>query len=131
VIALILTCRDEAQVLGIAMGEPVDAALLEHIEGCSASRARVEQFGAEVASLVGSWAERMTSPSTEADPAVDHAGKPSSSETTLDSASERAEIIASAVAAGWHDAHQMETDDNLKPLRSREEFQALIRKAGG
>jgi serine/threonine protein kinase len=82
--APILTCPDEAELLVIAMGEPVDPALREHVEGCSTCRARVEQLRAEVASLVGNFEDGMTSPSTEADPAVDHAGRPSRGETTLD-----------------------------------------------
>src|SRR5262249_54964238 len=75
----------EHELLRMAMGEPVDAALREHVEGCSTCRERVEHLRAEVASLVGSFQDGMTAPSTEADPAVNPDGfeKPSNGETTL------------------------------------------------
>jgi len=37
------------------------------------------------------------------------------------------DALRRAVAAGWSDAREMETVDDLKPLRSRGDFQALIR----
>jgi hypothetical protein len=38
------------------------------------------------------------------------------------------DALRRAVDAGWSDARQMETDDDLKPLRSREDFRALLIK---
>jgi serine/threonine protein kinase len=78
------TCPDEPELLRIAMGEPVDDALLDHVADCSNCRARVEQLRAEVASLVGSFQDGQTSLPTQADPDEgDHEETPSGG-TTLD-----------------------------------------------
>ena len=37
------------------------------------------------------------------------------------------EALRRSVSAGWSDARQMETDDDLKPLRLRQEFQKLVK----
>jgi tetratricopeptide (TPR) repeat protein len=37
------------------------------------------------------------------------------------------EALRRSVAAGWSDAQQMEADDDLKPLRSRVEFQKVVK----
>src|SRR5438105_8027676 len=92
--APMLTCPDEHELLRIAMGEPVDPALLERVDGCSTCRARVERLRAEVASLVVSFDDGVKSPSTEPDPAVNPDGEPSSGGTTLDWAADPAGITA-------------------------------------
>ncbi|MFI5459935.1 MAG: protein kinase [Isosphaerales bacterium] len=51
-------------------------------------------------------------------------GPETSSQGLVDKAMD---ALRRALAAGWSDAHQIETDDDLKSLRSRDDFQALIR----
>jgi serine/threonine protein kinase len=63
------TCPDESELLKIALGEEIDAAVREHVDGCAQCHSRVEQFRAEVASLVGISPGATGSCSTERDPA--------------------------------------------------------------
>jgi predicted Ser/Thr protein kinase len=76
------TCPDEPELLQIAMGEPVDSALLEHVEGCANCRAQVEQLRAEVESLVGSLPPQARSTSTEPDPTNEPAANPADEAAT-------------------------------------------------
>jgi Phosphotransferase enzyme family len=87
-----LACPDEAELLALAIGEPVVAAVTAHVGGCAKCRARLNQIQAEVASLRQSHGNETTPPSTEHDPAVQNEGDPSSVGTTED--------WASAVPAG-------------------------------
>ncbi len=46
-----LTCPDETELLALAMGEPVSAALTAHVAGCTGCRAKRDRLQAEVALL--------------------------------------------------------------------------------
>jgi hypothetical protein len=46
-----LACPDETEMLAVAMGEPVAAAVTAHVDGCVMCRARVDRLKAELASL--------------------------------------------------------------------------------
>jgi anti-sigma factor ChrR (cupin superfamily) len=65
-----LACPDEAELLAIAIGVPVAAAVTAHAGGCAKCRTRLEQLQAEVASLRQSQGNGTTPPSTEHGPAV-------------------------------------------------------------
>jgi len=82
--ASILTCPAEAELLALAMGERVAAAVTAHVAKCASCQAKVDRFRAEAASLRQSHGHGASPPSTEPDPAVDHDGVPSGAGTTLD-----------------------------------------------
>jgi eukaryotic-like serine/threonine-protein kinase len=46
-----LACLDETEMLAVAMGEPVAAAVTAHVDGCVMCRARRDRLQAELASL--------------------------------------------------------------------------------
>jgi serine/threonine protein kinase len=46
-----LACPDETEMLAVAMGEPVAAAMTAHVDGCVMCRARLDRLKAELASL--------------------------------------------------------------------------------
>jgi hypothetical protein len=46
-----LACPDETELLALAMGEPVAAALASHVNGCAASQTKFRRLQAEVALL--------------------------------------------------------------------------------
>lgn len=73
-----LTCPDEAELLALAIGEPVAAAVTAHVGGCARCRARLEKLQAEVALLRQNHGHRTTLPSTELDPTVDRDVEPPS-----------------------------------------------------
>ena len=79
-----LACPDETELLTLATGEPVAAAVTAHVAECASCQAKRDRFQAEVASLRQSHGRGTTPPSTENDPAVDHDGEPSDTGTTLD-----------------------------------------------
>ena len=79
-----LACPDEAELLALAMGEPVAAAVTAHVAECASCQAKLDRFQAEVASLRQNHAHGTTPPSTEHDPAVDHDGEPADAGTTRD-----------------------------------------------
>jgi predicted Ser/Thr protein kinase len=79
-----LECPDESELLALAMGEPVAAAVTAHVAACARCQARRDHFQAEVESLRQTHAHGTIPPSTEDDPAVDHDGEPSDTGTTLD-----------------------------------------------
>ncbi len=78
----ILTCPDETELLALAMGEPVPAEVTAHLEGCAMCRVSLDRFQAEVATLRQNHGQETTLPSTELDPAVDHAVGESDAGTT-------------------------------------------------
>jgi serine/threonine protein kinase len=61
-------CPDESELLKIAMDEPVEQDIREHVDGCAECRSRVARFRAEAASLMGSFPDGVGSRSTERDP---------------------------------------------------------------
>ena len=63
-----LMCPEEAELLRIALEEPVEPAVLGHIDDCSQCRQRVEQLRAEVKSLAGHFQNGTTGDSTEDSP---------------------------------------------------------------
>ncbi len=67
-----LACPDETELLVLAMGEPVAAALTAHVDGCAACRANLNRLQAEVAMLRQNHERGTTPPSTERDPALEH-----------------------------------------------------------
>ena len=79
-----LACPDETELLALAMGEPVAAAVTAHVAGCASCQAQLDRFQAEVASLRQNHEAGPTPPSTEHDPAADHDGEPSDAGTTSD-----------------------------------------------
>ena len=59
----------------------------------------------------------------------DHARSKQENELSSQKLVDRAmDALRRAVAAGWSDAHQMATDGDLESLRSRGEFQTLVKK---
>ena len=79
-----LACPDETELLALAMGEPVAAAVTAHVDGCASCQTKLDRLQAEVALLRQNHGHGTTPPSTEHDPAVDHDGEPSSAGTTQD-----------------------------------------------
>jgi len=77
-------CPDEPELLALAMGEPVAAAVTAHVAGCASCQAQRDRLQAEVASLRQNHAHGTTPPSTEHDPAVDHDGEPPDAGSTRD-----------------------------------------------
>jgi serine/threonine protein kinase len=78
-----LACPDETELLVLAMGEPVAAALKAHVDGCAACQTRLARLHAEVAILRQNH-ECETPPSTELDPALEHDAEQPYTETTRD-----------------------------------------------
>jgi serine/threonine protein kinase len=78
-----LACPDETELLVLAMGEPVAAAVKAHVDGCAACRTRLDRLHAEVAVLRQNH-EWETPPSTELDPALEHDAEEPYTETTKD-----------------------------------------------
>ena len=71
-----LACPDETELLLLAMGEPVPAALASHVDGCAACRANLNRLRAEVALLRQNHDRATPSPSTEPNPAEEHVAEP-------------------------------------------------------
>jgi hypothetical protein len=46
-----LSCPDETELLALAMGEPIAAAVTAHVDGCAMCRTRLDRLEAELASL--------------------------------------------------------------------------------
>ena len=46
-----LTCPEDAELLALAMGEPVPAEVTAHLAGCASCQARLDRFQADVAIL--------------------------------------------------------------------------------
>jgi serine/threonine protein kinase len=80
----ILACPEETDLLAMAMGEPVAAAVTAHVDECAICQRRLDRLKAEVASLRQSHGNGTTAPSTEQGPAVPHVGEPPDDGTTLD-----------------------------------------------
>jgi hypothetical protein len=77
-----LACPDETEMLAVAMGEPVAAAVTAHVDGCVMCLARLDRLKAELASLRQNHGHGMTPPSTELNPAEDPNGEPPGVGTT-------------------------------------------------
>jgi hypothetical protein len=77
-------CPEETDLLRIALEEPVEPAVLGHVDGCSQCRQRVEQLRAEVKSLAGHFQNHgMTGDSTtEGGSDRSEPGEPSSAGAT-------------------------------------------------
>jgi eukaryotic-like serine/threonine-protein kinase len=60
-----LACLDETELLALAMGEPVAAAITAHLGGCALCRRRLDRLQAEVASLRQNHGQGTTPGSTE------------------------------------------------------------------
>ena len=58
-----LTCPEEAELLALAMGEPVPAEVAAHLAECPSCQSRLEQLKAEVALLRADRPEGSVSPS--------------------------------------------------------------------
>ena len=82
-----LACPDETELLALAMGEPVAAAMMASVDGCAKCRTRLEQLQAEVASLRQSRGQATTTPSIELDPAVNQDREPPGVSTNEDCSS--------------------------------------------
>ncbi len=63
-----LTCPDETDLLALAMGEPVSAALTAHVAGCTRCQAKRDRLQAEVALLRDNRQKAPLSPSTLNEP---------------------------------------------------------------
>jgi serine/threonine protein kinase len=59
-----LACPDETEMLALAMGEPVAAAVTAHLAGCASCRTKLDQLQAEVALLRAHRPEAPVLPST-------------------------------------------------------------------
>ncbi len=60
-----LTCPDEAELLPLAMGDPVADEVIAHLAGCLACQSRLEILKAEVALLRAEQSEGAFSPSLD------------------------------------------------------------------
>ncbi len=78
-----LACPDETELLVLALGEPVAAAVKAHVDGCAACRTRLDRLHVEVAVLRQNH-ECETPPSTELDPALEHDAEEPCTEPTKD-----------------------------------------------
>jgi serine/threonine protein kinase len=79
-------CPDDTELLALALGEPVVAAVAGHIDECADCRAKRDRFQAEAALLRGSE-ERATTTrplTTEHSPAACQHGKPADAGNTQD-----------------------------------------------
>src|SRR5271168_3408380 len=63
-----LTCPDETELLALAMGEPVAAAMTAHVDGCSKCQTTLDQLQAELSLLRANRPEAPLSPSTTNEP---------------------------------------------------------------
>jgi eukaryotic-like serine/threonine-protein kinase len=77
-----LACPDETELLVLAMGDPIAAEVMAHVEGCTSCRTRLDRLRAEVAALRENHGHGTTAPSTERDPAGEHDGEPPDAEST-------------------------------------------------
>ena len=66
----ILACPDETELLALAMGDPIAAEVMAHVEGCTSCQTRLDRLRAEVASLRENHEQRTAPPSTEREPAT-------------------------------------------------------------
>ncbi len=58
-----LTCPEEAELLALAMGDPVPAEVTAHVAGCPSCQSRLEQLKAEVALFRAGGQDAFLSPS--------------------------------------------------------------------
>jgi serine/threonine protein kinase len=77
-----LACPDETELLVLAMGDPIAAEVMAHVEGCTSCRTRLDRLRAEVAALRENHAHGTAPPSTERGPAAEHDGEPPDAEST-------------------------------------------------
>ena len=68
-----LTCPDETELLALAMGEPVAAAVTAHVNGCSKCQTTLDQLQVELALLRANRPEAPLSPSTTNEPQTGYA----------------------------------------------------------
>ncbi len=62
------TCREEAELLALAMGDPVPAEVAAHVAECASCQSRLEQLKAEVALLRADRQQASFSPSPSSEP---------------------------------------------------------------
>ena len=79
-----LACPNEAELLALAMGEPVAPAATAHVGTCALCRATLERLQSEVALLRRNRECVPAPPSTERDPAAAREGDPADAGTTTD-----------------------------------------------
>ncbi len=77
-----LACPNEAELLALAMGETVAAAVTAHVAGCASCQAQLDRFQAEVASLRQTDTVGPAPASTEHDPAAEHDAEPAGASAT-------------------------------------------------
>ena len=65
-----LTCPDDAELLALAMGDPVPAEVTAHVAGCPSCQSRLEQLKAEVALLRADQQEGSFPPSLSPAPST-------------------------------------------------------------
>jgi serine/threonine protein kinase len=70
--------------LVLAMGDPIAADVIEHVQRCPSCLTKLDRLRAEVASLRENHEQGTTPPSTERDPALAHDSEPPSSEATTE-----------------------------------------------
>ena len=80
----ILGCRDETELLALALGEPVATAVTAHVAECADCRAKRDRFQADAALLREHKGHTTTPVSTEDSPAAYQDGKPPGAGTTQD-----------------------------------------------
>jgi eukaryotic-like serine/threonine-protein kinase len=73
-----LACPDEAELLAVAMGEPVAAAVTTHVDGCPKCQTTLEQLQVELALLRAHRPQAPQSPSITTEPNSGHADANSS-----------------------------------------------------
>jgi WD40 repeat protein len=62
--ASILVCPEETELLALAMGEPVAAAVAAHVSGCASCQKRLDHLQSEVVNLRANHSKIRPSPST-------------------------------------------------------------------
>ena len=80
----LLTCPDDTELLALAMGDPLDPAIIAHVDECASCQAKRDGFQAQVLLLRQNHERATTPPSTEHNPAPDPEGDPPGAGTTQD-----------------------------------------------
>ena len=68
-----LACPNETELLAVAMGEPVAAAVTAHVDSCSKCQSTLEQLQVELALLRANQPKTAESPATTKLPNSGHA----------------------------------------------------------
>jgi hypothetical protein len=80
----LLTCSDDTELLALALGEPLDPAVVAHVDKCATCQANRDRIKAQVALVRQNHGRATTPPSTENDAATDSQRQLSGASSTQD-----------------------------------------------